>query len=88
MARYVTKKDWAPVSTELLTNFEGQVIGQVVTYEGSLVDQHSNTVIDNGALQVKVTADGVNKVKTFKGETAHSNAERFISDMRMEIIKS
>jgi hypothetical protein len=86
MARYVTKKDWAPVSTELLTNFEGQVIGQVVTYEGSLVDQHSNTVIDNGALQVKVKADGVNKVKTFKGETAHHQAERFISDMRLEII--
>jgi hypothetical protein len=88
MARYVTKKDWTPISTELLTNFEGQVIGQVVTYEGSLVDQHSNTVIDSGALQVKVTADGVNKVKTFKGETAHSNATRFINDIRMEIIKS
>lgn len=87
MARYVTKKDWTLLKSEELTGLNGEVIGEIKTFEGSLVDQKANEVIDSAALQVKVKAGRINKVKTFKGETMHMDAERFVSDLSSKLVR-
>jgi hypothetical protein len=85
MARYVVKKDWTLLKSQELTNLNGEVVGQVKTFEGSLVDQHANEVLDSAALQVKIKAGNISKVKTFKGETMHMDANRFVSDFTAKL---
>ena len=80
MARYVTKKDWTLLKSQELNNLNGEVIGQVKTFEGSLLDKQANEVLDSAALQVRIKAGNVSKVKTFKGETMLMDANRFVSD--------
>lgn len=96
MSRYSTKNDWHLISEEEIVKMYPQVkvIGNIKTYSGTLVDKEGDQEYDGGAMKVIVELPSVpdgppafKKTKTFKGETAWMDAERWSNDMVQEYKK-
>lgn len=84
MARYSSKNDWRLISEEEIVRLYPQetVIGNIKTYSGTLVDKVGEAEYDGGALKVIIEVPPtLKKSKTFKGETAWMDAERWSNDI-------
>lgn len=87
MARYSVKNDWSLVSEEEIVRtsiFEqfDVIIGTIKTYSGTLVDKETSADYSGGAMKVVVDIPpAFKKSKTFKGETAWMDAERWSGDI-------
>lgn len=80
VSRYNVRQDWETESSYSLA-VEGELV-EVITEVSSLVDTRTNTIYPRGAYRVRVTNPGhvladKPRPKTFKGETAWSQAEQY-----------
>jgi hypothetical protein len=85
MARYMILPDWSVESTTTID--DGETKGAVITVEtASLKDTRSGHVYAQGAYRVRVRCEPTRpdqpRTRTFKGETAWSQAERYAEDTR------
>jgi hypothetical protein len=87
MAKYSTKNDWHLVSDEEIVRTNALetddfTVGTIKTYSGTLVDKESNKDYPGGAMKVIIDIPpAFKKSKTFKGETAWMDAERWSGDV-------
>jgi hypothetical protein len=86
MSRYTTPGPWSCIKRTNITGFYGSRIGAVQIETGPLVDGRNGQRYEDGAHKVTVTQrpagfeGGWPRGKTFKGETAWSQAEAYRDD--------
>jgi len=80
--RYQTEGAWIQVKGVSVFPYRGgDAFGRVVTYTADLLDTKTGHIYYNGSYRVSVLGPaGRPRGRTFKGETAWSDAERYAID--------
>jgi hypothetical protein len=79
--RYKVEHDWHAADTETHTDMFGDTWATVTTEFATVVDTRTGDTFQDGARRVTVKANGKTRRRTFIGETAWSDAKRWIWDV-------
>lgn len=87
MSRYTIEGPWREEESRLVTDYNLENQWTITKETATLMDNHGGMRYECGAYRVRVKGPNPPRTKTFRGETAWSDAERLMGDWCIELAR-